>query len=239
MVMAIIDSDTHIKLFTVYKCHVQFVNLSLVNSQSNQIRGTLDLINCNLSSSNWRNFGNLTVFESNFTNSSLSNYGNLNVSNSSFQMKSFIINDKPSNLTVDGCIFKGDVRPIRFLQNYSATNSKSYINNSKFFNNSLSAISSSYYAVFIENCTFENNRGSDGGAILSSQSNLNIKNCSFINNSASGNGGAIFSGSCVPSITYSNFSINSANGLGDSIFSNGNLSIYKNNILWKNLKRFN
>lgn len=79
-----------------------------------------------------------------------------------------------------------------------------------------SALRLLHASPLIEDCHFEGNSFTDGGAIHMLGSNPTIRNCTFLNNSASHAGGAIAMGDCWPTIVGCTFSGNVAN-LGGAI----------------------
>lgn len=104
------------------------------------------------------------------------------------------------------------------------------INNSKFIGNfvdhenvyagmgTITNVSTS--ELYLDNCTFSDNRALYGGAI-SSDGILNINSCSFSNNSAGQMGGGIYNRGNL-AITNSLFTKNSTGRYGGAIFSNSN-----------------
>ena len=75
--------------------------------------------------------------------------------------------------------------------------------------------------MLVTNCTFRNNSGQNGGAIIASNgTTLNISFCNFDGNSARDRGGALYAEFEVyANITYSYFSNNKAITFGGTIFS--------------------
>jgi len=106
------------------------------------------------------------------------------------------------NARLDGCTFIG---------NGSAGSSRG-------------AIWNVYGNVFVSDCTFENNKATngDGGAITATADNnaftIEISNSTFTGNTASGRGGAIYTEMRNLTITDSTFTNNSAVGEGGAIY---------------------
>lgn len=81
--------------------------------------------------------------------------------------------------------------------------------------------------VLIENCTFKNNSGKNGGAIMSISNNENrhplivVKNSEFLENTATGGGAIYLNGYVNCNISSSTFDGNTASGNGGAIYSYG------------------
>ena len=75
----------------------------------------------------------------------------------------------------------------------------------------------------IKGCTFQDNKGQNGGAIYNT-STMTITNTSFTNNTATGLGGAIYNTGTM-TITDTSFTNNTATGLGGAIYNTGTMTI--------------
>ena len=100
------------------------------------------------------------------------------------------------------------------------------LRNSEFTGNSVVATKEAVMAILrstatVENCTFRNNLGQEGGVIHAFiETTLTISNSTFNNNSATDLGGAIFAVKLVNvSITNSSFDNNTAVNFGGAIYS--------------------
>jgi len=140
-----------------------------------------------------------------------------------------------------GCTVK--LSNLKIINGYTynsggAIYSKGHLNisNSDFSNNKApnyygGAISSAYYSLLINNCTFSNNKAKVAGAISGTYTSLNIKNSYFSYNKATNGAGGAIVNSRGSLILYNNkFSCNSAtNGFGGAFYNTkGYLNVNNN-----------
>ena len=71
----------------------------------------------------------------------------------------------------------------------------------------------------VEGITFDSNKGTKGGAVISEEKNFSIKNCTFQNNSGE-NGGAIYMNAENNTISNCTFEENSVSNEGGAIYNN-------------------
>ncbi|GBR73062.1 hypothetical protein NO1_0514 [Candidatus Termititenax aidoneus] len=170
---------------------------------------------------NWPNKNNLTLKGNNVT------------TNFKIQIKS----SSDLTATLDSLIFHGLSNPLR-IENESGTVN---IVNSIFSDNSGQAINASVKYLKIENSTFSNNQGNEGGALYYYNGlKVNIQRSHFHNNTSQYNGGALYLNSSSLQTVYigqSSFSENSVlNGNGSALSleaANANLLV-ENSLLVNN-----
>ncbi|MDC0991993.1 right-handed parallel beta-helix repeat-containing protein [bacterium] len=131
-----------------------------------------------------------------------------------------------SNLRVENCVISGggiqnsgDGGAVRILP-HEGIEAAVFVG-CRFLDNSDSAIyvDNNQDSIIFENCHFEGNYGSRGGAIYTQDSVLEIVGCAFVENAGSYDGGAIsgWYGNQI-SITKSTFANNQTSGCGDAIY---------------------
>ena len=195
------------------------------------------------------NTANLNLTNIKFTNaksafaSAILNEGNMTIDTCSFYSNKAtgtsngnIINNK-ANLTINNCDFYENIASRGAIA--SQSKSKLLINNSKFHNNDMTSITTTYGIIYsnsadvvVVNTNFTDNKAKIGGAIYvtrassSTTGTLNVLNCIFKNNIANiGNGGAIFTARTLTNIENTTFinntaikSFNNVGGNGGAIY---------------------
>ncbi len=120
-------------------------------------------------------------------------------------------------VNVGSAILNGNGNRIFYTQRNNITyNGLTFINGN--YSSNGGALSSSQGNMEIINSTFINNTAANGGAVYVYSGNLSIVDSKFINNSANTSGGAVYSYRNL-NITNSDFENNSANSMGGAIYS--------------------